>query len=719
MIKATIIVITHNRPGHLRRLLDYYREYKNDFKIIVSDSSSDENKTKNKETISSFLDSDILYVNYHSDSSHGSNEAHHQLLDASNYVKSKYCIYCADDDFIAPKGIKQAVDFLENNPDFTVAHGDYVSFYLKTKRSRKKQFYWAPIYLHKSITFPEAKSRLVEYLSNYSVTIFGVLRTDFFKMIFKETLKFTNDGRFGELLPSMLALIHGKMESLDVLYGVREVTPDCATSRAKTMDDFIREGTYDEKYIKFRECLATHLSKKSQLGIEKSKRIVDKAMSVYINPYHFLIMGVANILHKLNMPDWIYKKISLLYRRLFSLPKKDNNYSNSTSTNDLPTEYYKDFNKIRTCIMSHAIKNNKMIKATIIIITHNRPGCLRRLIDYYREYKNDFKLIVSDSSSDENKTKNKEIISSFLDLDILYLNHYSEKLDKFRHQAADAVNYAKTKYCLFCADDDFVTPKGIKRAVDFLENNPDFTVVYGNHISFYLKTKKSGKKQFYLTSGCLTESITFEDPKLRLFKHLSDYSVVTLFGVHQTEFLKMIFKEMLKFTDDERFAELLPSMFALICGKMKCLDVLYTAREIIPDSAGIRNEDIPEFIKEGSYHEKYAKFKKCLAIHLSKKSQLDIEKSKKVIDDAMAIYLKKNYPNDFKCFLKNRIRDIFNFLNLPDSLYGKLRSLYIRTKIFFPKPKAQFLSSLNNPSSKYYDDFAEIKDCVISHANKR
>ena len=127
-----------------------------------------------------------------------------------------------------------------------------------------------------------------------------------------------------------------------------------------------------------------------------------------------------------------------------------------------------------------------MTKVTIIIITHNRPSCLRRLLDYYKDAKNDFKIIVSDSSSEENKIMNKEIISSFPKLDILYVGHYLDKIDDFRHQAGDSLNYVKTKYCVFCADDDFITPNGVKQCVDFLEHNPDFTVAHGRYICFYL-----------------------------------------------------------------------------------------------------------------------------------------------------------------------------------------------------------------------------------------
>ena len=46
MPKVSIIIPTYNRPAYLRRILDYYDSFGEDFKIIVADSSSDENKIK-------------------------------------------------------------------------------------------------------------------------------------------------------------------------------------------------------------------------------------------------------------------------------------------------------------------------------------------------------------------------------------------------------------------------------------------------------------------------------------------------------------------------------------------------------------------------------------------------------------------------------------------------------------------------------------------------
>ena len=104
----------------------------------------------------------------------------------------------------------------------------------------------------------------------------------------------------------------------------------------------------------------------------------------------------------------------------------------------------------------------------------------------------------------------------------------------------------------------------------------------------------------------------------------------------------MIYRELLNSkADTVFFGELLPSMVTLIYGKMKCLDILYMARQDCSRPLGSEPK-LRDFINKGKYDQEYPKFRQCLTVHLHKKSQLSIEESKKVIDNAMSIYIKKN-----------------------------------------------------------------------------
>ena len=343
----SIIIPTHNRPKYLKRILSYYSDYQIAYNIIVADSSSDEVKKVNEKTISLFTNKSISHLsNYPS-----TIEPLYKIADAVNHVNTEYCVFCADDDFITPNGINQSVDFLEKNPDFTVAHGYYIYFCLKIGEEGKEQFYSTPPYPHESILFPDAEARLNYHLSNYQPTFYGVHRTSLLKMVFKEALKFTRDYRFGELLPSMLTLIYGKMKCLDVLYAGRD-QDSIRCGYYPTLGDAIKAGIYNREYAKFRDCLSAHLSKQAQLDIEDSKKVVDKAMSAYMkkcgyNYKQFLLYKAEDVLD--HLPDRMDKGIRALYRKLFP-PRHVPDFYMEISPS---SEYYNDLNKICLHVLSH------------------------------------------------------------------------------------------------------------------------------------------------------------------------------------------------------------------------------------------------------------------------------------------------------------------------------------------------------------------------------
>lgn len=352
-----------------------------------------------------------------------------------------------------------------------------------------------------------------------------------------------------------------------------------------------------------------------------------------------------------------------------------------------------------------------MVKTTIIIPTYNRPDYLKRILNYYDSFperKDDFEFIVADSSSNENKKINRDIVSTLKNIKVLHLNDYFENINPWC-KFADAMKYVKNEFCLFCSDDDFVIPKNVSFCADFLKNNPNFTAAHGQYILFYLKKKKRGEKKIYWTSEYTLESMTNPKAELRLKEHLSDYVLATFSAVHRTSFLQMALEETAKWAPDNRFGELLPSMLAPIYGKLKCFNLPYAVQEININSTGTTTKTLEDFIREGSYEDKYANFRKCLSKHLGKNSELSQENSEKIIDEAMKAYLERNYPVNSKPFLIKQMKNIVKFLS--PAVYGKIRSVYLRRK--FSKPKDNFSVLIDSPSFEYYDIFKKIRAYVI------
>lgn len=217
------------------------------------------------------------------------------------------------------------------------------------------------MYSNKSIISPDPKSRLTEHLSNYSLsTVYGIHRTDFLRMVYQELLNSAVDPmQFGELLPSILTLVYGKMKRLDVLYAARQ-----KYSRVgywPSLTEFMAAGRYDKEYAKFRDCLTAHLSKKSQLNIEESRRVVDKAMNNYLRYYFGSSMftlrskaGIKRIINKSTLLERFYLSYRHFRNRNKQTPKLNNlppiEYDNPEN------EYYQDFIRIKKAIENSIVK---------------------------------------------------------------------------------------------------------------------------------------------------------------------------------------------------------------------------------------------------------------------------------------------------------------------------------------------------------------------------
>lgn len=353
-------------------------------------------------------------------------------------------------------------------------------------------------------------------------------------------------------------------------------------------------------------------------------------------------------------------------------------------------------------------------KCTILIPTFNRPEYLRRILSYYNGFEENYNIIVADSSSDESKLVNKKNMSTFLNLDIQHIDKYPLKIET-SHKINDALNYVNAKYCVFCADDDFIIPNGIRQSVSFLENNSDFSCAHGHYISFCLRATKKGRQQFLFRFLYPSKQINFPEARYRLFYHLSNYQIPTFYAVHRTDLVKIIFKDTVKFTDDCRFGELLPTMLTLIYGKMKMLDVLYSVREKNYCLVRPVRKSFNNFIKIGTYDRKYNKFKNCLAEHLIKNSRMNSDEAKELIDKAMTEFLSKYYPKNFKHFFVSKMNNFFNPLNLPEPIDRNIRMLYRKiftTKDHFNELKEMnnFIKIIKNPHSKYFNDFEKISN---------
>lgn len=347
-----------------------------------------------------------------------------------------------------------------------------------------------------------------------------------------------------------------------------------------------------------------------------------------------------------------------------------------------------------------------MSKVDLVIPTHNRAKYLKRILDYYSYINPKFNFIVADSSNKLNKKKNKKLIEQYPKLNILYLDKFPEKLEQ-HYKFARMVKYLKSKYCVFCPDDDFIVPNAIDQCVNFLEKNPDYSAAHGSYISFFVKRSLLGSKSFKWRLLFTSKSITSDKPIERLSKHLENF-ILVLWAVRRTRVVQACYEEFEKTKIDPYLlpvlGELLPDTLTVIFGKVKSINTFYGAREYLSQIRGY----YPSLIdakKVGKYDLNYRKFKQCLLNNLTTNPKTREEFSRN-IDKAINLYTNYSYQEHI-------VSNLYKFLDVKFSLISKalksLHSIYL-----FSKGGVGITSNLSKPSSRFFKDFESIRKIVIS-----
>lgn len=340
----TVIIPTYNRPVYLKRILKYFKSYENMPSIQIADSSKEELIDPSlKKLIHG--NSKITYKRYPESITFAE-----KCRDACNEVKTKYSVFCADDDFLNVTSLIECVDFLELNDDYGLAHGLYSSFTIRKNNNGTNSLFWEPCEIMKSIEHDIPSQRLEYHLSNYTgATFYAVHRSGLMQIIWDETVKNTKDVRFGEILPSSLSLINSKMMILESFYCLREEISDSSGRSADKWYQLVQKADYARRLEKVKKCLTKHLSEIEKIGILEAAETVDRALAGYLK--------FTRIYKEKSAPIFIQKKLAGLKRLFTGYFKKLDIPARMVKAKyvrifiDKDAEYNQDFEKMKKLIL--------------------------------------------------------------------------------------------------------------------------------------------------------------------------------------------------------------------------------------------------------------------------------------------------------------------------------------------------------------------------------
>lgn len=273
----TILIPTFNRPLFLKRLLHYYVSVDCSLSIFIADSSSFPTvREENDKLIASLKDRlPLIYQQYDAEITLAQ-----KMTKALGTITTKYVATCADDDFLVPKTIEQCVHFLEDHPDYSIAHGLIVG----TSFFESEGLFFTSTHQQRTIEATTPQSRLYDHYSAYTATFYSVHHRADLQHNMEVTSKHAFPVRLAELLPSGCSLIQGKAKCLDALYMVRgpgEFSTEFPMSWRKIMTLFQETPRI---YEAFMQVLVNELTLATEISEEDARQVAEKAFHAYRPP---------------------------------------------------------------------------------------------------------------------------------------------------------------------------------------------------------------------------------------------------------------------------------------------------------------------------------------------------------------------------------------------------------------------------------------------------
>lgn len=207
-----------NRPDMLERGLSYYKKVGCPYPILIGDSSKGDYLDKNKALLAKFKGSlDIHHFEY---AGLDIVRTHQEM---AKEIKTKYSACVADGAFLVVPTLSKCVSFLEENPDYALAHGISTTFVLGNDGAYGSFAWDVGLNTLPILEQDKPSERLQAHVNDYRVAMYCVMRKEHWAAIWEGMHEIENPQLSGEILPTAHAIMLGKVKELKALYLVRHI----------------------------------------------------------------------------------------------------------------------------------------------------------------------------------------------------------------------------------------------------------------------------------------------------------------------------------------------------------------------------------------------------------------------------------------------------------------------------------------------------------------
>lgn len=268
----TILITTYNRYTLLKRLITFYNSFDFEVKIIVLDSSS--NTSIDKDLYSMLNSENIIWKKYDPEIFFAN-----KIADGSQLIKTEFSVLCADDDFIFPFALEEAINYLKKNKDFSSCLGNQYKHHILNFFGKKFVIFQQSSVNGSEVIDNNCFDRILKYMSGKSIyyPFYAVHRSNDFKKIWIETSKYVDYWGLSEVFPCVISLSMGKMKVMDIPYTTRE------RSNLVWYNEEIKQKMYSlNKINKAKSGLTEILSETNTKSYEENYYFLDKAFNILV-----------------------------------------------------------------------------------------------------------------------------------------------------------------------------------------------------------------------------------------------------------------------------------------------------------------------------------------------------------------------------------------------------------------------------------------------------
>lgn len=233
---------------------------------------------------------------------------------------------------------------------------------------------------------------------------------------------------------------------------------------------------------------------------------------------------------------------------------------------------------------------------TILLTLRDRNPYTFRWMSYVNSVNFPFHVLIADGGSDDGVLGGLSNRAKFPNVNYEYLRYpHDESYADFYAKVEDALSRIRTPFVAMADNDDFFVVSGLREAVQFLVDHPEYATCGGQCAVFWV-TPSQMQKQTGVLYGkhvvwkCSSDaqSLSDETARDRIRNQSLRATYPIYYHVQRTEELRSQFQIVREWNPQDLFLfEQLLSFLSAIAGKTKQLDTLYMARQWnSPGSAG-------------------------------------------------------------------------------------------------------------------------------------